>query len=259
MNTHMSEQQYHPESYWTEVGKRIEERENGKNLIAGDDEPYYRYKRKMFLQLLNTVSFTEETVLEVGHGPGGNLLEVWAKKPKRLVGVDISEQMHRLAANKVPKEIELIKVDGSHLPFGDKTFSISFTATVLQHNTDENMLKPLVSEIARVTSNKVYFFERVESKIKGDDLCMGRPVDYYESLMQHEGFRLKSKKFINIRISYIVNGAWRKLLNPANRKEGEPITKLCHIMQVISLPVTSLLDKIFPSDSDICRMEFERI
>jgi len=254
----MTENQYHPETYWTEVGRRIEERENGKNLIAGDDEPYYRYKRKMFLKLLRDVPFVSQSVLEIGHGPGGNLLEVWSMKPSRLTGVDISEQMLKLASNKVPKEIELIKINGTTLPFRDKEFSIAFTATVLQHNTDEVMLSHLVKEIARVSAKKVYFFERVESTIKGDDLCLGRPVDYYAKMMNDAGFRLKSKKFINIRISYLVNGAWRKLLNRRDRKEGEPVSKLCHFMQTISLPVTSVLDKIFPSQTDICRMEFER-
>ena len=35
----MKEVKYHPEKYWSEVGKRIETRDGGKNVIAGDDEP----------------------------------------------------------------------------------------------------------------------------------------------------------------------------------------------------------------------------
>jgi len=93
----MKKETYHPESYWSEVGARIEERENGKNIIAGDDEPYYRYKRNRFLQLLNEVNFKNKTVLELGSGPGGNLLEIHKHSPARLVGADISSQMVKLA------------------------------------------------------------------------------------------------------------------------------------------------------------------
>ena len=48
----MSKPDYHPEKYWSEVGERIESREDAHNVIAGDDEPFYRYKREKFLGLL---------------------------------------------------------------------------------------------------------------------------------------------------------------------------------------------------------------
>ena len=53
---------YHPEEYWTEVADRIASRKD-ENVIAGDDEPYYRYKRKKFLNLLHQVPFKGKTVL----------------------------------------------------------------------------------------------------------------------------------------------------------------------------------------------------
>ncbi len=87
---------YNPEIYWSEVATRIKSRE-GKNVIAGDDEPFYRYKRKKFLKMLNSVDFQNKTVLELGCGPGGNLQEVWRKSPKRLVGTDISDAMINLS------------------------------------------------------------------------------------------------------------------------------------------------------------------
>jgi len=47
---------YHPEPYWNEVAKRISRREKAK-IIAGDDEPYYRYKREKFLKLFDKIDF----------------------------------------------------------------------------------------------------------------------------------------------------------------------------------------------------------
>ena len=57
--------EYDPEPYWSDVAKRIKAC-NGKNVIADDDEPYYRFKRERFLSLLNEVDFKCKTVLETG-------------------------------------------------------------------------------------------------------------------------------------------------------------------------------------------------
>ncbi|MEN8226546.1 MAG: class I SAM-dependent methyltransferase [Bacteroidota bacterium] len=254
----MKEEKYHPEGYWTKVGERIEERENGKNIIAGDDEPYYRYKRKEFLKLLNEIEFKDKSVLEIGNGPGGNLIEIYKHKPSRLTGVDISEQMVKLARNKVPSDVEIIKIDGTRLPFKDREFDIVITATVLQHNTDENMLKKIMGELARVSKTEAYLFERIESEIKGDELCLGRPITYYEKIMRGNGFELVNQEFINIRTSYYISGSIRKGLNSKKRKEGERINKMSEYLQKMSLPLTRELDKIFKSNNDICRMEYKR-
>jgi ubiquinone/menaquinone biosynthesis C-methylase UbiE len=254
----MSQGSYHPEKYWSDVGQRIEIREDGKNVIAGDDEPYYRYKRKEFLKLLNEYDFTGKSVLEIGHGPGGNLIEVYKQKPKRLAGVDISGQMVKLARNKIPQHIEVQKINGTELPFEDRSFDVVFTATVLQHNTDEKMLKALMKEIARVSKDTVLFFERIEKSIMGDELCLGRPVAFYNKIMEEYGFELRSTKFINIRVSYYVSGAIRKGLNSKERKEGEPLNKVSEALQKTTLPLTSFLDKIFKSNKDIGRLEFVR-
>lgn len=254
------EKSYNPEEYWTKVGKRIKERENGENVIAGDDEPFYRYKRKRFLELLNGVDITDKSILEIGNGPGGNLLELSRKnKAKKLTGVDISDEMVALARKKLPEDIDIHKINGVELPFEDKTFDIVFTATVLQHNTDETMLKKIMKELSRVSADKVYLFERLEQKIKGDELCMGRPVSYYNEIMKENGFKLISKEHINIRASYYVCGVIRKGLNPSSRQEGEPLNKLSVSLQNITLPVTRILDKIFKSNNDVARMEYERI
>lgn len=251
-------EKYHPEKYWTEVGKRIRKRESGKNVIAGDDEPYYRYKRKRFLDLLRSVNISGKSVLEIGCGPGGNLLELLVKKPSKLVGVDISSEMVSLAKNKLPEEIDIIKINGTKLPFDNHSFDIVFTATVLQHNTDELMLKKIMQEICRVSSEKVYIFERIEQEIKGDDLCLGRPISYYTSIMEENGYLLKSKEHINIRVSYYVSGTIRKLLNPSTRQEGEPLNGMSVGLQKLTLPVTKLLDKVFKSGNDIAKLEFKR-
>ena len=248
---------YHPEPYWSEVAQRIKSRA-GINVLAGDDEPYYRYKRKRFLSLLLGLPFNGKSVLEIGHGPGGNLAEVYRHQPAQLHGVDISADMIALAGSHLPSSVHLHKINGTQLPFEDKTFDIVFSATVLQHNTDENMMKQLLTEMCRVSKDQVVLFERIESTIKGDDLCKGRPVSYYAELCASQGFELESTSFINIRVSYYVCGAIRKGLNPKQRKEGEPLNMLSLALQNLTLPITKVLDRIFPSQKDVGRLIFKR-
>src|SRR5688572_32297052 len=110
--------EYDIESYWSDVASRIARRDDS-NVIAGDDEPYYHYKRQEFLKLLHTVDFKNKIVLEIGSGPGGNLVEVWRHAPKELHGADISEEMINLARKNCPPELIITKTDGSNLPFAD--------------------------------------------------------------------------------------------------------------------------------------------
>ena len=254
----MTDSQYHPEPYWSEVAERIEAR-GDKNFMAGDDSPFYRYKRKRFLSLLHEVNFANKDVLEIGSGPGGNLLEVLKHKPASMNAADISNSMINLAKkNTAGHEVNFTKINGIELPFEDNAFDIVFSATVLQHNSDEDMMKSILQEMCRVSKDKVILFERVESKIKGDDLCVGRPVHYYAGIGKEAGLQLTNTKFINIQVSYLISGAIRKLLNSSSRKEGQQLSALARWSQKLSLPITSLLDKIITPKRDLARITMSR-
>lgn len=249
---------YHPEPYWNNVAARIAAR-SGFNIIAGDDEPYYRYKRKRFLKLLHAISFAGKTVLEIGCGPGGNLLEIYKQHPKALQGVDISEQMIALATKTIAgTTIQVQKTDGTTLPFAENDFDVSFTSTVLQHNTDEPMLHKLVAEISRVTSSDTYIFERIENKIRGTELCIGRPGAYYQTLFGQHGFALMETTFLNIPASYFVSGVIRKLFNGRSKNEGEPISNAARFLQNSLLPVTALFDPLIKQKRELALLHFKR-
>jgi SAM-dependent methyltransferase len=247
---------YNTESYWDVVAENIAVRANTK-MIAGDDEPYYRYKRKEFLKLLDKVDFKTKKILEIGSGPGGNLEYLYNKGFRNLSGVDISANMITIAKEQLKgKNIDIQKTNGIDLPFKDLSFDLVFTSTVLQHNTNEKILIHLINNICKVSKNEIIIFERIENTIKGHESNLGRPVKYYSSLFTNNNFHLLEVKYLPIKISYFICGMIRKIFNSKNRKESEPLTKLSVLLETILLPLTKILDKIFANNRDVAMLRF---
>lgn len=248
---------YNPETYWDEVAENISVRSEP-NFIAGDDDPYYRYKRKRFLALLGSIQFSGKTVLEIGCGPGGNLDFLYSRGCRQLTGVDVSQKMVSLAKKALQdKPVDVRKTDGINLPFADKKFDLVFTSTVLQHITDEKALHELIKEICRVAKDEVFLFEHIESKTEGNESNLGRPVGYYEALLHAHRFVLAGKHSLPIQASYLACGLVRKIFNRKNRKEGEPLSPLSVFLEKLALPITSLFDQIVPSNRDVMLLKFK--
>jgi len=248
---------YNPETYWSAVANRIELRDGGP-FLAGDDEPYYRYKRNLFLQMLNKIEFKDKSVLEVGCGPGGNLIEILKHQPRELCGVDISEKMLEVAKRNLPPPVKLVKSSLGLLPFGDGTFEVVFSATVLQHNLDEGQFSKLLEEMARVCSGKIYLFERVEKATYVTDYCIGRPLNAFADILKPRGYQLINAENISIKASYIMAGVIRKLFNRRSRAEGENLSEITIKLENLLLPITSKLDRLLKLKSDLTKMEFVR-
>lgn len=251
---------YDIEDYWSKVGKEIEERGEG-NVIAGDDEPFYVYKRKKFLETqFSEVDFKNKVVAELGCGPGGNIQEVLKKGPEKIIGLDISPVMIGLSTKKFKEndKVALHVTNGRDLPLQDRSVDLIYSVTVLQHITDESMFLNAVKEMCRVSNDQVIIFERIEKFFKGTPLNHGRTVSQYQTLFESHGYQLEEYKSININISYYVCGAYRKLLNSKSRIEGEPLSAISIFAEQISLPITKLLDKIFPADRDQGMLVFKR-
>jgi len=257
---------YDPETYWSRVGQAIERRA-GENFIAGDDNPYYRYKRLKFVKrFLNTIDFTGKVALEIGFGPGGNLRHIAAHcQPNFLLGVDISQKMHDLAEQNLRQfsKIRLAKTDGMHLPFDDQSVDTSFTVTVLQHIADETTLKTLVGEICRVTKETVTVMEDIghSSQLGGDDACINRTVDVYNSLFSDRGYQLRQLHFLNTRISRSwYDLSWRIYQRLFFRRDHEGDRIGVNGKLLIGLPITftRLLDDLFVENQNLAKMVFDR-
>lgn len=87
-----------------------------------------------------------EDVLEIGCGTGCDLLQ-FAKNGARAVGVDITPEHLRLAAERVNGLAEIKRSDATALPFDDGSFDFVYSHGVL-HHIDEP--RRVVEEIFRV-------------------------------------------------------------------------------------------------------------
>jgi ubiquinone/menaquinone biosynthesis C-methylase UbiE len=180
----------------------------GALVTAGDDNPYYAYKRSKFLRrFLDTIDFQSKTIMGVGFGPGGNLRHIVTyHRPAFILGADISQTMHDLAERNLRSygNLRLAKIDGSHLPFDSRSVDLSFTVTVLQHVTDATMLKALVSDICRVTRDTVVVMEDIgHYQLLDAEGAAGinRTVDAYKNLFAEHGFQLRDVRFLNTKVS----------------------------------------------------------
>ncbi len=260
-------QEYDPEAYWSRVGQDIQKR--GENFVAGDDNPFYRYKREKFLaRFLDTIDFENKTVLEVGFGPGGNLRHIAQHhKSRKLLGVDIAQTMHDLASrNLAPcrQPVELHKIDGRELPFPDKSVDLTFTVTVLQHNTIEDMFVRMVGEIGRVTSDEAVIMEDIGTSPKrgAEGSFVRRQVDVYRKVFAKSGFRLADVSFLNTRVSSfwhnLVFLQLYKRLAGRRQTEGEPIGAVIRTLIGGPLPLMRILDILWVEKKHLAKMVFRR-
>jgi len=254
---------YDVESYWSRVAEEIAKRRDV-SVVAGDDNPYFRYKRKKFLKkFLHTIDFDSKVVLEVGCGPGGNLLEIAQHhSPNKLIGVDISQTMIQIARGNLVRHnavVELHKIDGANLPFADRSIDLSYTVTVLQHNTDGTALKALVREICRVTNGTIVVMEDTGGQGLSDSgSFIARKVDVYQSIFSEHGFQLSQRLHLNTRISYLTHAVTSHLFMSKRHKEGEPIGIIPQILIASLLPVSRILDDVFAEKKGLTKMVFHR-
>jgi ubiquinone/menaquinone biosynthesis C-methylase UbiE len=77
--------------------------------------------------LLNKVPNNDLKILEVAVGTAENIVLLAKNKPKlNIIGIDLSEEMLKIAINKIKNEkflnVELIKMNGLNMTFNNETF-----------------------------------------------------------------------------------------------------------------------------------------
>lgn len=249
---------YNPREYWSHVADEIAERSAG-NVIAGDDTPFYEYKRDAVIaRFLRRMPVAGANVLEVGCGPGGNLAEVARLQPSRLVGCDISARMLALARRTTAgTPVELVEVDGDTLPFADAEFSLTYSVTVVQHNHEPRFSR-MIAEMCRVTARSVRMIEGIAPVRDEGYAFVLRPADEYVRVCEANGFRFTGAEPLRVAASEWVADRLRRKLNPRSRAEGDPVTPMNRRIERGVLPVTKVLDRVVTGRRGLMMLSFER-
>jgi SAM-dependent methyltransferase len=251
----MTESGYDAATYWDDVAAHLLTRSDEATVVAGDDTPFYRAKRRLFLDsMLLPAMATADFMLEVGCGPGGNLAFL-AAHGTEAVGADVSPRMLQRVADTLGIQGTLI--DGRHLPFADYHFPSVFTATVLQHNTDDQAAA-LLAEMARVSSAEVHLFEDTGSVSMHDrpSHWLRRPSWYVERLGA-AGFDLVHHERLPIACQEIA-ATFARAIYGRRHREGQPVESQRRRVENAALSVARVLDRIVPPVLGLTRMSFRR-
>jgi SAM-dependent methyltransferase len=244
---------YNPERYWGDVARHISSRGEA-NVLAGDDAPFFRYRRGKFVaEFLSHMDVTGRDVLELGCGPGGNIAELAKLSPRRLVGADISEQMVELARRNTGCEI--VKTN-TGLPFGDSTFDLAFTVTVLQHNMDDTV-GHLLREMARISRNSVVLCEDTFPVRRERYSYIRRPTAFYVRALAPHGFHLVERRFLRDRLSGFCSSIVRKTLNPGTN-EGAAKRPFSTRMERAAVRIFGPLDRFAALPTGLTMLRFMR-
>ncbi|ADZ82054.1 class I SAM-dependent methyltransferase [Cellulosilyticum lentocellum] len=116
---------------------------------AYDNSKASQFAKQSYPYMLNTLMpIRFETVLDVGCGTGSLLYEILDRKPQvKAVGVDFSEEMLKVARDKLPKRVELIQGDAEAIPFENKRFDVVVGSDILRYTTNPQLM---IREMYRV-------------------------------------------------------------------------------------------------------------
>ena len=251
--------EYEPREHWSRVARAMARRSDG-GLVAGDDTPFFRRKRAVFVsRFLESMPVERKTVLEIGCGAGANLVDLHRAGPERLVACDISRDMVELARKTTDglSGVEIVELTDASLPFPSRAFDVTFTVTVLHHNHD-TQLGNVVEEACRVTRDRLYFFEDTAAKKDVRHSYVLRPVQEYAALCARHGFRLVESEPLGLYASWFVSAVLRTTLNPPHRREGDPVSRLNRALEKAALPATTLFDRVVPQRNGLTKMAFVR-
>ena len=151
------------------------------------------------------VNSNNSLVLDYGCGTGDSLKKVIEFKPKKIIGIDISEVSIQKAKNFINKSstsIELMVDNCEKTKFKDQTFDIIYGTGILHHLNIKNCLE----EINRIlkpggkflfieplgTNPLINFYRKLTPKSRSED----------EHPLEKSDFDLIKNKFCNMKIKY---------------------------------------------------------
>jgi SAM-dependent methyltransferase len=136
-------------------------------------------------------------LLEVGPGPG-RTTEILREMAPRMTAVEIDRDLARSLGERLGgagTNVDVVRGDGTRLPFPDGRFSAGVSFTMLHHVPSVELQDRLLAEIARVLRPGAVF-AGVDShdseafrKLHVDDICVPLSPDAIAGRLERAGFR----------------------------------------------------------------------
>src|SRR3989344_3676522 len=91
---------------------------------------------------------TGKSVLAIGVGSGYELDEVFKRNPSRVVGIDTSGELIKIASEKYPNA-EFFVMDMMHMTFHDASFDCVYSSLAFHYSNDWDVLLAGVRQVLR--------------------------------------------------------------------------------------------------------------
>ena len=161
-DNHLNTGEYRPEVYWSARAKKS--KGTLFDAVCVFDVPDIEnrstdlYQRNLMAEAIKNSGLSSGSVMEFGCG-GGRWCDFFQRLGYKWSGIDISEHMLDMAADKHP-QLDLRKTDGNTIPHPDASFDLVYSVTVVHHNPYESQLR-ILREMARVLKpgGKLILFE----------------------------------------------------------------------------------------------------
>ena len=181
------------------------------------DKIYFKDKQKNPRYILsNKIQNNDLNLLEIAVGTAENIILIAKQNPKlNIIGIDLSEQMLKIAQNKITKDninnVELIKMDATNMTFDNKTFDYIIISLLL-HELKEEISNKILNQCLKILKNngKIYVIEwnypkKLSQKIKFSMINFLEPFtnkdftqfvkkDFYEYFGKN-GFQIKGIEY----------------------------------------------------------------
>lgn len=153
-------------------------KEYHEHLLNPERNKWHKHVEKPYLLKLLKDKIKNKTVLDLGCGSGIFTKDLLKFKPKKLIGLDLSEGLINIAKREYPS-IEFYQGDAKKTNFGKQEFDLIFSSLMVHYF--DNLL-PLFKEVSRILKTKGEFI-----------FSMHHPVMEVTSRLEIDGKKHKSK------------------------------------------------------------------
>jgi SAM-dependent methyltransferase len=195
---HASYKDFHKER-WNSLAREFGDTKPLSAVISRDSDHVNYYFDKITKRILDqSLRLEQKKVLDLGCGIGR--LTLWmARKARDVTGVDISEEMTRVARDAAASQRLLNTAfqvyDGTTLLYGDASFDVIVCVGVLKYVIDEGDFASVIAEMCRtvVRGGQIAVIDEFDYagpvKLSEEDLgglsVLRRPTDYILLFQKH--------------------------------------------------------------------------